>query len=274
MKKFNKNSIIYKIKKYFKSPDQNHRLITFLRSNVAGYFPSYALSMSDEQYQPNKKLFELSLAAIQLALKVDLSENRSLFPHDKKPQPDVLKYVNVYPGEHYRLIAAIVDLLKPEMVVEIGTYRGLSALSMKTFLRPDASIITYDVIPWYKISDTSLQRSDFDTQLKQRVYDLAQNKVDEAEIDILKKADIIFVDANKDFIMERKFCALFDSISFNNPPIIIFDDIKMVSMIELWRRIPYPKIDVTSFGHWSGTGIVEWKNSKNDQLNNKQWINF
>jgi hypothetical protein len=27
-------------------------------------------------------------------------------------------------------------------------------------------------------------------------------------------------------------------------------------MVDLWRRIPYPKLDATSFGHWSGTGLV------------------
>jgi hypothetical protein len=31
-------------------------------------------------------------------------------------------------------------------------------------------------------------------------------------------------------------------------------------MVNLWRRIDSPKIDLTSFGHWSGTGLVDISN--------------
>ncbi|MGH7312141.1 MAG: hypothetical protein ACREJV_03130 [Candidatus Rokuibacteriota bacterium] len=30
------------------------------------------------------------------------------------------------------------------------------------------------------------------------------------------------------------------------------------NMLAIWREIRMPKLDVTSFGHWSGTGLVEW----------------
>jgi len=130
---------------------------------------------------------------------------------------------------------------------------------MKTFLQPEAKIITYDIVPWDQISGTALQQNDFDAQLEQRVHDLTDESLQYTQIDTIEQADIIFVDAAKDFIVEKKLCSLFDKVRFKNPPIIIFDDIKMISMIELWRRIHYPKIDVTSFGHWSGTGIVEWR---------------
>ena len=132
---------------------------------------------------------------------------------------------------------------------------------MKSRLQPDAKTITYDIIPWDQISGTALKREDFDSQLEQRVQNLADAKLPDEDIEILKGGAMIFVDAAKDSIMEKKFCALFDRIGFRSPPIVIFDDIRMVSMVELWRRIPYPKMDLTSFGHWSGTGIVEWGNS-------------
>jgi hypothetical protein len=32
----------------------------------------------------------------------------------------------------------------------------------------------------------------------------------------------------------------------------------MMNMIGIWRGIRHPKLDLTSFGHWSGTGLVEW----------------
>ena len=39
--------------------------------------------------------------------------------------------------------------------------------------------------------------------------------------------------------------------------LLIMDDIKFINMIDLWRNIKSPKIDLSSFGHWSGTGVVD-----------------
>lgn len=36
----------------------------------------------------------------------------------------------------------------------------------------------------------------------------------------------------------------------------MFDDTKMIEMLELWRQLPLPKFDVTSLAHWSGTGLA------------------
>jgi hypothetical protein len=37
-----------------------------------------------------------------------------------------------------------------------------------------------------------------------------------------------------------------------------FGDIRVLDMIENWRRLNRPKLGVTSFGHWSGTGLLDW----------------
>jgi hypothetical protein len=38
----------------------------------------------------------------------------------------------------------------------------------------------------------------------------------------------------------------------------MFDDIRLWNMLRTWRTINRPKLDLTSFGHWSGTGLVDW----------------
>ena len=38
----------------------------------------------------------------------------------------------------------------------------------------------------------------------------------------------------------------------------LFDDIKELNMLGTWRAITRPKLDITSFGHWTGTGLVHW----------------
>jgi hypothetical protein len=38
----------------------------------------------------------------------------------------------------------------------------------------------------------------------------------------------------------------------------MFDDIHLWNTLGTWRRISRPKLGLTSFGHWSGTGLVDW----------------
>ena len=111
-------TIVQKIKNMLRRNDRSNELLNYLHSNVAGFFPSYALSLNDEYYKPNERLISVSLAAIDMAFKIDLTRNISLFPKDRSPQPDVLQYANIYPGEHYRLLAAIVNLLKPRLSLQ------------------------------------------------------------------------------------------------------------------------------------------------------------
>ncbi len=38
----------------------------------------------------------------------------------------------------------------------------------------------------------------------------------------------------------------------------MFDDIRLMNMVEIWNNLAKPKLDLTSFGHWAGTGLVSW----------------
>jgi hypothetical protein len=238
--------------------DKDQYLIDFLRNNVAGSFQSYALSLHDEPYKPNRKLLRLVLETVSQAINLSVRENILLFPNEGDIPEDVKLYSDIYPGEHYRFLTALIKVMQPKLVIEIGTYRGISALAMKQFLPKQSKIVTYDVIPWDQISGRALKAEHFDQQLEQRIYDLTINEISEHELRLIELADIIFVDAAKDGEMERKFCSLFERVKFIKPPIIVFDDIKMLKMLEIWRTIRHPKLDITSFGHWSGTGIVDW----------------
>jgi len=39
--------------------------------------------------------------------------------------------------------------------------------------------------------------------------------------------------------------------------LVVLDDIRFESEIMNWRRIQSPKLDLTSFGHFSGSGLVD-----------------
>lgn len=224
----------------------------YLKKNIRHYLPSYLVSQDDEPFKPNKRLMEVGIEASKIAFDTDLSELAKRF------YPELQTYINTYPGEHYKLLFALMKVLKPKTVIEIGTYQGAGCMSMKSALPEGSKIYTYDIIPFHQIPNCGLKESDFDEKLEQRIVDLADPKQAENQMDILENVDFIFADAAKDGVMERAFIDLFDRVKFKNKPIIMFDDIRFTIMTPIWREIRHPKLDISSFGHWSGTGLAEW----------------
>jgi len=165
----------------------------------------------------------------------------------------------VWPGEHYRLLAALVALLAPRTVVEIGTATGMSALTMKAALPDDGTIVTFDVVPWNEYPQAVLEQGDFaDGRLEQRYEDLSTPAGWQANADLLRRADFILVDALHDGVQERGFLRGFEEVGLAGAPIVMFDDIRLWGMLSFWQEIARPKLDLTSFGHWSGTGLVDY----------------
>lgn len=211
---------------------------------------SAVLSLDDSPGSPSARLVEMvpSLVSRAARLKLPLLAER-----------DAPALVHLWPGEHYRLLGAIVEELRPRMVLEIGTYTGLSALAMLPGLSAAAQLRTIDILPWDQIPRTFLRASDFsDGRLSQLVCDLGQPESCRAHGSLLSEADLIFVDAAKDGVFERRLLANFASVGLKPGALLVFDDIRLWNMLEIWRKIPQPKLDLTSFGHWSGTGLVDW----------------
>ncbi|MDP2829678.1 MAG: hypothetical protein Q8O37_13865 [Sulfuricellaceae bacterium] len=167
------------------------------------------------------------------------------------------KWPNIWPGEHYKLLAALVKRMRPNLVVEIGTFLGVSSLVMKKYIPRDGRVVTFDVIPWQSFEDTCFQQSDFDDPgLVQVLGDLAQPNVFEAHRELMASADIIFLDGPKNRSFERAFLQQLMNVNFYKASLLVIDDIRLWNMLDLWREIELPKLDVTSFGHYSGTGLV------------------
>jgi predicted O-methyltransferase YrrM len=224
-----------------------------LDARVRHFLPSYLLSLDDEPHQPDTFLIEVSLKAIAHAWNDRLDNLSSRIAEPEK------SFLTTFPGEHYRLLKAFTQILEPKLAVEIGTYRGLGCLSIKEGLSSDGRLVTYDILPWQEIPGTHLLASDWDNKMEFRQVDICHPVAAQQEWETLQQAELIFVDAAKDGQMERQFLELFRKIPFKKPPVIVFDDIRFPEMCLIWRDIDSPKLDLTSFGHWSGTGIVHWK---------------
>jgi len=212
------------------------------------YKPS--LIYSPEDLQASDFLINLTSSVIKMAWghqldcgKKDLADSNLL---------------NVYPGEHYRLLSAVVKFMQPSAVVEIGTWTGLGTLALKSGMS-QGTVHTYDILDWDKMPlPTHFEKSDFvgDT-VKQVIGDLSEDVFFEKNKSILNSADIIFLDAPKDGVFEYKMLNQIAKLDCRKNKILILDDIRFVNMIDLWRSISSPKLDVSSFGHWSGTGFVD-----------------
>lgn len=214
---------------------------------------SMLLSADDEPFRPTDRLLDVALAAVQHARKVDVSSLASRVPTG-------IRFAEVWPGEHYKLLGGLVKTLGAKSIVEIGTATGLSALTLMLELPADGKLTTFDVVPWSKYYDgTVLKEQDFaDGRLVQVLDDLQQPSVVERHRALLESADFIFIDAAKDGVMEQRFIDNLKPLRFRNAPIVMFDDIRLWNMLKIWRQLDRPKLDLTSFGHWSGTGLVDW----------------
>lgn len=210
------------------------------------------LSVDDDPAGPNDFLLDLATRAIPRARSVSVDE---VVRRMKQPP----YYPNVWPGEHYKLLAALLRELNPTVVIEVGTYTGLSALTMLTHLPPGARLHTFDVLPWKSFPDTVLTEADFaDRRLTQLIGDLGDRAVFDRHADLLAAADLMFLDGPKDGQFEQLFLDHLAGLRVTKQPVLVFDDIRLWKMLRIWRGIRRPKLDLTSFGHWTGTGLIHW----------------
>lgn len=213
----------------------------------------------DDPSKPSPDLIELALAGIHAALQIDLSDVSARLKTG-------INYPNIWPGEHYKLLAGLVSILQPRLIVEIGTATGSSALCLKRFQPKGGRLATFDVIPWRQYPATVLTEADFaDGTFVQYVDDISQPAQLAKHTALLAEADFIFIDAAKDGKQEQLFLNNFETIKFKHAPVLLFDDIRLWNMLRIWNDIKRPKLDLTSFGHWSGTGLVQWGGSLNWQ---------
>jgi len=216
---------------------------------------SMVLSSDDELSRPSDRLFSIALQAIEAARHISLEplhKQRAEFP----------AIADVWPGENYKLLAALVQILRPRQVVEIGTSEGIGALTLRQFLPADSHLSTFDVTPWKAFRHALFTEADFsDGLLVQHLGDLADPDIFSRYKTLLEATDFFFIDGPKDGIMEPKLFKLFETASFSCNPLMVVDDIRLWNMLATWRGISRPKLDLTSFGHWSGTGLIDWNGS-------------
>jgi len=185
------------------------------------------------------KIIELNTDLINA---IDLSEQKKFIEWNKKNS----EYFDLPAGkEHYKLLSYISTCLDSDIpLIDIGTYFGFSAAALSY---NSSKVISYDVCDWIPDNEYSIKNNDsIETKIMNCVNDM----------DVINKASFIILDIDPHNGEEERVIikALIDN-GFKG--FLLLDDIKLnKDMQDFWDEITLPKIDVTSVGHWSGTGIV------------------
>lgn len=214
-----------------------------------GVHNEWTILTEDQGDAPSEEILDLATELIARIRNISMDRigGRSLDPS-----------VDRWPGEHYRLLTAACDIVQPKLAVDVGTATGLSVLAM---LRSPGvgRVVTFDIEPWSVSKwggSTALREEDFGPRLSQEVADLGASGVFDSFASTMSSAELIFVDGPKDGVFEPAF---FAQLYFSPPKVLqllIVDDIRVMPMVRLWHGLPAPRLDFTSFGHFSGTGLL------------------
>jgi predicted O-methyltransferase YrrM len=207
------------------------------------------VSEVDAAPRPSRDLIEVGLAAARRALDVDLSAVANGLSDEEA------RFLGLWPGEHYRLLAALVDVTNARQVVEIGTFRGLGSAAIAASMQA-GRFVTYDVIPISEFDSPCFPQARTIASVEQRIGDLSDVDFFMTQKDVLRDSDIIFIDGPKDGRFEQEFTDLLIRHVRGSGTLLVYDDIRFPKMVGFWRRLPLPKLDITSFGHYTGTGLV------------------
>ena len=153
-------------------------------------------------------------------------------------------------GEHYKLLAELSNWFEGELLLDIGTFRGGSALSLA--MNRKNRVVTID---------THKNKSRFsfgDYPITPEFYNATnlheyRHYVDEAKL--------IVLDISHNGDDERKFYEELLKTGFDG--FLVLDDIYLQrdgDMKGFWESIEEPKMDLTRMGHCTGTGLVHFSN--------------
>jgi len=207
---------------------------------------------------PSQRLLDLTKKAYEFTMENNLESIKSSRMKEGINHIE-LEQISFFPGAHYRILNGIVRSLNPKRVVEIGTWTGVSSLAiLDGALSEEFKLTTFDIVPWNTINHTALIQDDFGVHFEQKLADLSNREVFQEHKDVFQEAELIFIDGPKDGIFEYKLVEYFKELNFDNNPIIFFDDINQIEMLNLWHDIEKPKFDITSLGQFTGTGLIDW----------------
>lgn len=164
-------------------------------------------------------------------------------PSIQYPTPYQTYFILESGVEHYRLLRHLASKI-PTDIIEIGTHAGTSAIAM--CLDTSHNILTYDIVE-EKVGNYS--------ELSNIIFRITDYQSDEDYKHSFKESKMVFIDAPHNGDFEKDCFAWLKGQGFQG--ISVWDDIHLnTPMKDFWAQVDLPKLDVTKYGHITGTGII------------------
>lgn len=156
-------------------------------------------------------------------------------------KPNFLKKAG---DEHYRLLAYLSSCFSDSKLVEIGTRYGSGAAALG--FNPSNTVCSYDIKsygPNCKLSNVNF---------------ILKNVLVDGNVKEIIDSPLIFIDVEPhDGLKEAGL--LTNLIKFGYKGVLLCDDIlDYPNLKKWWDSITLEKYDITEYGHFSGTGLVNF----------------
>jgi hypothetical protein len=129
------------------------------------------------------------------------------------------------PGEECRLLAGLMLALAPKKTVIIGQDNSTAKRVIQKHLPAGGEVLTVES--------------------------------DLLDVSGAADADFILIQGPADGEFEAWAFEELGNVRFYKQPIVMLNDTRLWPMLRFCRNLRYPKLDMTSFGRWSGTLLVE-----------------
>jgi hypothetical protein len=162
---------------------------------------------------------------------------------DKHLSEMAMYYSSAIGMEHYRLLTALSMMNRNSIILDIGTYKGASALALST--NPTNKVISYNIVNQLDVDFSDIPNIEF------KIKDIYT----ESKELILSSNFILYDISPHNGKDELRFYEFVKGLGYTGT--IIFDDIHLNGgMKEFWTKVDSNKSDFTCVGHGSGTGAV------------------
>lgn len=149
--------------------------------------------------------------------------------------------------EHYRLLMKISTFFDGKTLYDIGTYQGSSALALA---HNDTNfVLSFDIA-----------LNDIAPKLKKPNMNFMLGDVLNLDMAGVANSPFVMLDTVHDGSYENRFYHMLKYNGFKG--LLFLDDIYLNDAMRIfWDSITEPKYDLTSVGHFSGNGIVDFSKS-------------
>jgi len=143
--------------------------------------------------------------------------------------------------EHYKLLYKLSSYFNNTIIFDIGTHRGMSALATA---QSNNKIVSYDILDIREKNINFENYSNIEFKIENGLENCSN----------MINSSMIVLDIDPKGVYELNF--IHNLYSQNYKGILVIDNIYDEQLKKIWNIIPYPKFDISIYGHFNGTGLV------------------